>query len=229
MNNNFNDNNSPVDIINQAVLNIAIHYKLIEKMPYRESYIDSYQSFSCIQYIIFMRNLATSINFGSGDATRAEYLRLINLFNQGFAKTKNISIEAAKEILATEVKAIKMLLDINQAKEKKIQEIKKTTVYIVPIIAGSIILFVIVNSITKALTQRYLNIQELESLRNENQQLKRINNTFKGQLDKFEQFQQERDNLENLKAENQALKEKNKNLNERLIQCKKPFWERNCN
>lgn len=234
MNNNFNDNNSSVDIINQAVLNIAIHYKLIEKMPYRgESYIDSYQSFSCIQYIISMRNLATSINFGSGDATRAEYLRLINLFNQGFAKTKNISIEAAKEILATEVKAIKMLLDINQSKvatkEKRRGEIAKIIVYIIPILAGSIILFVIFNSITKTATQRYLNTQELESLRNENQQLERINSTLKSQLDKFEQFQQERDNLENLKAENQALKQKNKNLNERLIQCKKPFWERNCN
>jgi cell division protein FtsB len=125
------------------------------------------------------------------------------------------------------------VLDINQAKvaaqEKKIQEIAKIIVYIIPILAGSILLFVIFNSITKTATQRYLNTQELESLRNENQQLERINSTLKSQLDKLEQFQQESDNLENLKAENQALKQKNKNLNERLIQCKKPFWERNCN
>jgi hypothetical protein len=231
MNNTLN--NISVDVINQAVFNVAVEYKLIKKMPYNESYIDSYPSFSCVQYIISMRHLATPINFGSGHATWAEYLKLINLFNQGFAKTKNMSIEAAQEILATEVKVITTVLDINQAKvaaqEKKIQEIAKIIVYIIPILAGSILLFVIFNSITKTATQRYLNTQELESLRNENQQLERINSTLKSQLDKLEQFQQESDNLENLKAENQALKQKNKNLNERLIQCKKPFWERNCN
>jgi cell division protein FtsB len=231
MNNTLN--NISVDVINKAVFNVAVEHKLIKKMLYSESYIDSYQSFSCVQYITSMRNLATPINFGSGHATWAEYLKLINLFNQGFAKTKNMSIEAAQEILATEVKVITTVLDINQAKvaaqEKKIQEIAKIIVYIIPILAGSILLFVIFNSITKTATQRYLNTQELESLRNENQQLERINSTLKSQLDKLEQFQQESDNLENLKAENQALKQKNKNLNERLIQCKKPFWERNCN
>ncbi|MGJ5634831.1 hypothetical protein [Nostoc sp. CALU 1950] len=166
-------------------------------------------------------------------ATWEEYYKLLSLFIQGLAKTKGISIEAAQEIVATEVKAIQTLIDINRVKaaaqQKESEQIFKAILYLVASITALVILGVIFNSIRETVTQRFLNTQEFELLRSENQQLRQENDTFKSELDKFKQFQQERKNLENLKAENEALRQKNSNLNERLVQCKKPFWERNCN
>ncbi len=144
-----------------------------------------------------------------------------------------MSTEAAQEIVATEVKRFQVQVDAENnavvAQQKEIEQMLKLVLPFITGIAGLILLVIILYWAKEILNQRFLNVQLVESLRSQNQQLHQENDSLNSELEKFKQFQVERSNLENLKRENEVLKKRNSNLNDRLIQCKKPFWERNCN
>jgi len=83
-------------LINDAIFHVAIRHEVVSQQLFdNKYYCDAYTSFPCISYIKSIRNLATSIEFGSGHATWEEYYKLLCLFIQGLAQTKKISIEAA--------------------------------------------------------------------------------------------------------------------------------------
>ncbi|WP_193200593.1 hypothetical protein [Nostoc sp. MG11] len=135
--------------------------------------------------------------------------------------------------MATEVKRFQVQVDAENnavvAQQKEIEQMLKLVLPFITGIAGLILLVIILYWAKEILNQRFLNVQLVESLRSQNQQLHQENDSLNSELEKFKQFQVERSNLENLKRENEVLKKRNSNLNDRLIQCKKPFWERNCN
>ncbi|MBW4505052.1 MAG: hypothetical protein KME64_00805 [Scytonematopsis contorta HA4267-MV1] len=229
--------------INQAVINLAIRYQAILKpisIYYNDTpYRNASQQFQCIEIINSLQNIGKSIEIGSGKETWEEYYKFLNAFINGLAKTKLLSIDAIKEMIATEVKNIQA--EIAAKQQRIVEEQKQIELYtrlIIYIIGGTICLLVvgwIGSSIWGIVSRKVTNEQKVEQvvaennqLQQENQALKAENQTLKQEAESFKKFQQERNKLSAIQAENAELKSQNKSLNDRIYQCKKGGWFSKC-
>jgi negative regulator of sigma E activity len=226
-------------IVNIAVSNVALNYKLIHKNTSATSannngYVSSYIEFDFVNLITEMRDLSKSIEDGGGRATYTEYFKLLFQFANALAAAKKISVEAAQEIIITEVSAIQNNLIDRQteaeALQKQSKQLLKFFLRTAAAMGAFAVLWISINAGLNIFNQRFLNIEEIERLRTDNAQLQEQNKQLKVTVDEFDTFKKERAQVNKIKAENETLRKRNSNLNDRLVQCKKPFWQsRNCN
>lgn len=222
--------------INQAVFIIALRYRVIHKsLLYPETYINSDPRYKFMPRIIEMNNLTKTIEDSGGRSanTNKEYFKLLHEFVVELAKVKQMSADAIYEVIFTEVNSIQKNIADNllrtKREEKQFEETAKLFLKGIPVIFIIIFLFIGISAGVNTLRQRVLNTEEVERLRIENAQLQEENRQLKAVAKNFDNFKKERSQFEKLKARNENLTQKNNELNDRIIQCKKPFWERVCN